>query len=387
MLYVNETLVNTSNTNPDYEHADLIKDYKKVLKEAREYYGSSFVIETKQRPRKDRKTGALRHPGPRGLELKSNVIIRKDDGDVSTIELMYSPVILQKNKEGMIVRDGPNLLIKKAAHTVEIDRNPDLAYYIFKSGKVGRTPAEGKKFHVYDPKHINQEAAARRRLEGQVLNLIYSSLPEEKIRTLAKSFGIIEVGIKPLDTVREELYDRLQRNETQKRTVPESKARGYAEFIDSAEVKYHDQIAALCRDAEESHKLVFDNKERRWLVDYQDGATPYVLKDLAGDEVGDPMGALVSFLLAEPNKLRKVENVMGIGKIQEDEDTSLPGETPRVTLEMVLTEHRVPTLKKWLKDIDPDAYAKLTPKSKGQYIKELLQVAIAREMASQSVGG
>ena len=375
MLYVNEELVNTRNRTG--QHASLVEDYHKTIQELKDTFGDYLVVETKIQPRRDKNTGVLRLPGPRGLLLKSNVNRKDKDGYSYTEELMYSPRILKKDKEtGTLILDSPNILVQRAMLTIDLNHNPDLAYYIMKCGYVGRTPAEGKKFHVYDPAFAHKQNASRRRLEGQVLNLIYSSIPEEKLRTIAKSFGIPEVSIKDLETVREELYEKLQANEDAKKTKPGSSFRGFQEFIESAEVKYQDQITALCVDAIDKGNLVYEDNERRWVIDYKDKATPYVLKELGGEEVGDPLGSVVSYLISEPNKLRKVENVMGIGRSDEP--------VPEITLEDVMKEHKVPVLKSWIKKLDPTLEVK--PTLKGQEAKEILLGLIGQKSLQETQG-
>jgi len=374
MLYVNDELISTRNKNPDYAFADIVKDYHKTIKEAKEYYGDFLNIETSVRPRKDPKTRALRFPGPRGLLLVSTVNRDLESGDVTTEQLRYSPNILKKGDNGNLIHESPNLLIHRGVYSFTIQENQDLAYFILKCGKVGRTPAEGKKFHLYDVKKIHGENAVRRRLEGQVLNLIYSSLPEGKLRTLAKSFGIGDVNLKGIESVREDLFDKLNEAEAIKKSRPETEARGFKAFIESAEVKFHDQIAALCSDAREAGSLSYNEDERRWEIDYKDGGKPYILKELSGNEYGDPLGTLVSYLISEQNQLRKLEGVMGLAA---KEEIPKEKEIPKITPDMIMTEHKVPVLKKWLRELDPSADIKQN--AKGQHLKEMLLARIPAE--------
>jgi len=374
MLYINDELISTRNKNENYAYADIVKEYNKTIKEAQEYYGEFLNIETSVRPRKDNKTRALRYPGPRGLLLVSTVNRHLDNGEIITETIRYSPVLLKNDDNGQLKHDNPNLLVHKGVYSFRIKDNPDLAYFVLTCGKVGKTPAEGKKFHLYDVKKIYDDNYDRRRLEGSVLNLIYSSLPEGKLRTLAKSFGVGDVNLKDIKAVSEELFNKLMEAEEQKKINPESKARGFKEFIESSEVKLHDQITALCYDAKEKESLIYNEDERRWEIDYKDGGQPYILKELAGNEYGDPMGSLVSYLLSEQNKLRKLEGVMGLAA---SEGVPKEKEVPKITAEMVLKEHKVPVLKKWLRELDPTADIKQN--AKAQPLKEALLARIPAE--------
>jgi len=375
MLYINDELVSMSNKNANYVYADIVKNYHKTIKEAQDYYGDFLNIETSIRPRQDEKTRALRYPGPRGLLLSGTIRRDLGNGERVTDQIRYSPVILKRDdKTGALVHNDPNLLIHKGVYSFKIQDNPDLAFYVLKCGKVGLTPAEGKKFHIYDSKEINKATHQSRKLQGQVLNLIYSSLPENKLRTLAKSFGVNDVNTSDIESVRNELFAKLGEAEELKKVKPDSNARGFLEFVESAEVKLHDQITALCVDARENESLIYNNDERRWEIDYKDGGNPYILKELSGNEYGDPMGSLVSYLISEPNVLRKLEGVMGLAA---KEEVPVEKDMLNITPEMILKEHKVPVLKKWLKEVDPDAVIKKD--SKLQYLKEQLLAKIPIE--------
>jgi len=352
MIYVNGELIGTRNLKDSYEHSEIVADYFKVIKEAKEYYGKYLIVQTNHRPRRD-ESGSMRWPGPRGLLLKSTNNREIRPGEFVTEELRYSPVILHENPlyPGQLWQEDPNLLIHKGTLSVDMERNPDLAYYVLRCGYVGRSPAEGKKFHLHDDKFINDDNAKRRRIQGKVLNLIYTEIPEDKLRLLAKSWGIPEVNIKNIETVREDLFARVENGEQQKKSSPGSTARGFEDFIASAEVRLYDQITALCRDAEDAGKLVFNEKDRVWQLDYQDGGSPVILKELSGGEFGDPLGSLVNFLLGESEEVRKIEKIMGIAK--KPEIPKAPGPAPKITLDEVMSEQRVQSLKKMIRDNFP----------------------------------
>ena len=350
MLYINGELLETRNKKTDYAYKEIVADYFHTLKEAKERYGQYLVLLTRVRPRKDEE-GGMRFPGPRGLLLQSVVSRKLEDGSSVTEELRYSPVIL-KVIDGELRQENPGLLIHKGTFSIDIDRQADLAYYVLKCGKVGLEEDSGKKFNIHDPKAINKTQANSRRIEGIILNLIYTEIPEANLRVLAKSWGIPDVNIKDLDTVREELFEKVEAGEQTKKKIPASKARGYNDFIDSAQVRQRDKVAALVRDAEERKSLIYDDMERRWLLDYQDGGEPFILKELSGQEYSNPIESLVSFLAAEPNHLRKLENVMGIGAPpSKPEPPPLP---PKLTVQMVHDTKRVPSLKKLIRDNFPD---------------------------------
>lgn len=372
MLYINGKRFNTKSTDSNYEHQALVDEYKKVIREAKDYYGQYLVIETKLRPHPDEKTGYPVYPGTKGLLLRTTII-----NDDNVEEWIYSENTLGK-KEGSDELDVkvPNLLIEKGQFNIDITRNPDLVFYVLKCGKVGRTEAEGKKFHFRDEAAKSQSNAETRRIQHKVGYMIYTAISEPNLKTLAKSWGIRDVDLKHIDTVREELYQKVEQQEKAKQTGGVVQ-RGYKEFLESADVKANDKVAALCVDAEEKGFLHYDAEERSWMIDYKDGRSLYRIKELSGGEFGDPLGALVDFLLASPDSLHKVEMVLN--KPHLHARPPIPEGTD-ITMEMVQKETNVPKLKKMIKMIDPDID---TPRDmNGDDAKEVL----FRLLAASAVG-
>jgi len=373
MLYINGNLISTSNRLATYEYSAIVEDYHKTIKEKLDYYGEYIVIETKVRPRTDDKTGYMRFPGSRGLLLVSNVNMPNGDGTYSTTELRYSPTILQLDDKGNLKHEDPNKVILRGSLSIDIKRNPDLVYYAMKSGYVGLTPAEGKKFHVYDIKVTDDNNARKRRAEGRVISIIYDVLSEDNLRIMAKSWGISGVDTMNTESVREALYDKVQAGETQKKRSPGSGARGLAEFAASSEVKEVDKLTALCKDAEDTGKMSYNIEDRRWIIDYKDGGQPYILKELSGNEFGNPLASLVNYLSIDANALRKVKNVMGAPVItpEVDEPVVVPRmDAPLYTVEQVMAVGNVPRLKKMLKEVAPDIALK--PTARGDEVRQLL---------------
>ena len=360
MLYINQELLNTRNKDKNYKHADLVEDYHKVLKKTMEYYGKHIVIETRQRPHPDEKTGFPIYPGTKGLLLRTTIV---EESNVS--EWIYSDVILKK-KDDELALPSPNMLIQKGSYAIDITRNPDLVYYVFKCRKVGLTEAEGKKFHIQDNTASSIVRADKRRLESKVAYLIYDGISEPNLKTLAKSFGIANVDTQHIDVVREALLAKVESEEAAKKNGSPNH-RGYEEFIESSEVKLNDKIAAMCVDVEESNNLVYDAEQRSWMIDYQDGGTPFRLKELGGAEFGDPMGALVRYLIDNEDALRKVESIL---HSPTDRPTGYMKPSFTLTVEDVQAEYKVPKLKKWIKELSPET---LTPQTmKGSEAKEIL---------------
>jgi hypothetical protein len=239
MLYLNGQRFNTKSNDPNYEHAGLVKEYREILADATERYGKYMVVETRQRPYVDKNTNYMVYPGTRGLLLRTTRV----DDDGNTEEWIYSESSLGK-KDGSDELDitMPNLLIEKAQYPIEIKRNPDLVFYCIKSGKVGRTEAEGKKFHIKDDVAKSHANVAQRRIESKVSYMIYTALEEKNLLILAKSWGIAGVGTKHPDEVRELLHMKVESGEKAKKNGAAGH-RGYQEFLESADVKANDRVS------------------------------------------------------------------------------------------------------------------------------------------------
>lgn len=368
MLYLNGVRFNTKNNDPNYEHAALVKEFHDTIKESQKKYGQYMVLETRHRPHPDEKTGVIIFPGTKGLLLRT---VRQDDNG-NTEEWIYSENILgKKDNSDELDLKTPNLLIEKSSYIIDLTRNPDLAYYVLKSGRVGRTEAEGKKFHIRDDAAKGQANAEERRIESKVGYMIYTAITEANLKTLAKSWGISNVNMKHIDIVREELYNKVQQAEKEKRAGSANR-RGYKEFLESSDVKVNDKVAALCVDAEEKGFLVYDVENRSWMINYQDSNLPYRLKELAGGEFGDPLGSLVNFLIYAPEELRRLETVLNRTHITNPKDTT---NTADITFDMVQQETNALKLKKWLRQLDPQVDIPKT--HTGDQTKEMLFAVLA----------
>ena len=369
MLYLNGKLFNTKNTDPDYEHAKLVKEYHDTIKEVKERYGKTIVLETRQRPHPDKITGFSVFPGTKGL-LKRTTLI--DDGG-NAQEWIWSPTTLKK-VDGEIILTDPNLLIHKGSYPVDVEKTPDLVYYFLKSRKVGKTEEEGKKYHLQDNVAKTKISASKRKKESEVTYKIYTAITEPNLRTLAKSWGISMVDTKHIDVVREELYLKVEFDEKAKKTGTPGH-RGYDEFLESADVKFDDKVGALVRDAEEKGFVQYDVEGRKWVIDYKDGGSLYPLKELGGNEFGDPLRALTDFLTSTPDALKKVENIMN-RPLARPEDYDTPAFP--LTLEQIQDTKSVLTLKKYIKDYTDQETSKTM---KAAEAREILFQALAASNA------
>lgn len=381
MLYLNGKFVNTKNTDSDYEFSKEVAEYHKAIKEARAYYGDFLVVRTRQQPKPDELTGFPIYPSTRGLLLRTTMV--EDD---SVQEWLYSPVVIKAGVNGDLdlSKWEPNLLIQKGAHPIDMKRNPDLAFYVLKTHYVGTTDVEGKKFHLEDTKDASIRNVESRRKESRIAYLIYNGIDINNLKTIAKAWGISSVDAKIPEVIMTELHDKVKQGEAMKTSNPGSGHRGYDEFIESSQIKYHDKVAALCKDAEEAGKLVFDVHERKWVIDYQDGGIPYVIKELAGDEFGDPMASLITFLLQEKDYLDKIQRVMDRPLERPDGYEVPEGEKPDpsditkdLTMDQIQSTTNVMTLRKMVRTYCPDVEVPNTMKA-----EEAKQILMSRLVAA-----
>jgi hypothetical protein len=219
---------------------------------------------------------------------------------------------------------------------------------------------------------MNIEEAEERRIESKMGHLIYTTIPEDNLRTLAKSWGVGSVDGKHIDIVRRELEARILSGEKTKKGGNAS-SRGIDEFINSSEVGFYDQVAALVRDAEEKGSLLFNVEERRWEIDYQDGNTPFILKELAGQEFQNPTEAIVSYLVGENEKLIKLEKAMGAKGLKQEAATKVEGGIG-ISMDDIRNEKSYAKLKSWANKYVPEF--EVVKGVKNDDIKEALLTAL-----------
>ena len=383
MLYVNGELLNTRNRAEGYKYNEFVTEYYELALKLRKQFGDVLHIQTRQKMRVDSKTRYPRYPAAKGLLKQASVAT-----DSGVYEWIYSPHTL-KVDDGVVVLDEPNIIIDKGEFFINIVENPDLAFFCFYTKKVALNEHLPGKFHIVDLEGKNQDEADKLRLEGKLANLIFSSIPEENLKTLAKSWGIPGVETKPLETVRVELHAKVLFNDESNKKGGAGKFRGVQDFIDSSEVGFYDQVAALVRDAEEKGRLLFEPADRRWVIDYEDGHTPYILKELSGSEVQTPVEALISFLISENEKLRKLEE--SIGKVAKRKESpkspeiTQPIATATLTMEEVQVETNYARLKSMAKKYIPEF---IIEKGVGNdEIKQALMAKIASEEVIQEPQG
>jgi len=351
MLYINGELLNTRNRQETYGRSDLVKTYHETIASLRGQFGDVLRVQTSQKMRVDAKTGFPRYPGTRGLILQKAVAT-----DSGMDEFVYSPTLL-KVDDGVVKLKEPSLLVLRGETYIDIAKNPDLAFYCIHTGVVAKNGNLPGKFHIVDIEGMQRDEAEKIRIEGRFANLIFSAIPEGNLRTLAKSWGISDVDSKPLDSVRVELHTKVLADEKSKLSGGRGDFRGIREFIESSEVRFYDQVAALVSDAEDKKVLLYNEVDRRWEIDYKDNTTPYILKEMAGSEFGNPTESLIKFLVAEADKLNKLENAIG-KSIEKKKDNQPPitgasmEEFPAV--EAIMSETNYARLKSLAKKFVPE---------------------------------
>ena len=341
MLYINGELLNTRNVDPQYKFRSEVDQYHETISDLRKKYGDIVRIQTRQKLQVDPITKYPKHPAAKGLLLQAS--IATDDG---VQEWIYSPTTLTV-ENGQVKLKEPNLLIHKGEAFIDLKRTPDLAFYCVHTKKVGLNHNSNAKFHIVDLEGISMEQATQRRREGKMMNLIYSAIPENNLRTLAKSWGISGVDGKNIEIVRTELEDKILKDEKSKSKGGKG-FRGIDDFINSSEVNFYDQVAAMVRDAEEKGVLLYKEDTRKWVIDYQDSKTPYIVKELASGEFQSPTESLITFLVAENEKLVMVERALGkqVSKPKAKEASPAPEEFP-LTIEDIQQENGYAKLRSW----------------------------------------
>jgi hypothetical protein len=380
MLYINGELLNTRNKSPEYKYRDFVTAYHKTIGDLKKKFGDVLRIQTKQKMFVDKKTGFPRYPATRGLNLQASVAT-----DHGIDEWIYSPTTLRV-EDGVVKLTDPNLLINKGEMFIDMRQNPDLAFFCIHTNKVGLNEHAPQKFHVVDLEGKNSEEAEQLRIEGTLANLIFTGIPESNLRTLAKSFGISNVDTKALDTVRIELHKKVLSDEAAKKKGGQG-FRGIKEFIDSADVRFYDQVSAMVRDAEEKGILLYASDERKWEIHYKDGGLPYPLKEMSGTEFNNHTESLVKFLVEEPTSRHKLENALGVA-LDRPPSTEVEEPVPEqqssvkeLTIDDIRSETNYAKLKSLAKKYIPEF-----PVVKGVGVDQIKQALMTKLAVTENAG-
>jgi len=138
--------------------------------------------------------------------------------------------------------------------TVDIDRQPDLAYYLYYISRFGA--GKDSRLKVDDPGAELRAKAEKERLVVARKTAIWQMLPDENIlRRMAAAYGVANSAKKSGDQLRFDLEAQLEANDNKKNKDPFLK--GTKEFLEEMKVTDAVRLRAFIQGLIDDNKLVY----------------------------------------------------------------------------------------------------------------------------------
>jgi predicted transcriptional regulator len=183
------------------------------------------------------------------------------------------------------------------AITVNIDKDPDLAFYLY---KVCNAIKDGR-LAVDNPKAEIRTKANKAREETELQVAIWNVLKDEfALVRIAQSWGIAEAGTKDPDALRFELKDLLIANNEKKKLDPSVK--GTKEFLAELKITDNIRLRAFIRELMDSKVLIYKPDGRVWIGDRNLMQVPY-------SAINDVFDYICNFYGSQNNK-EKLQDLM-----------------------------------------------------------------------------
>jgi hypothetical protein len=268
-LLVNEALGNVN--HPLYPHA---VEYENGLKELKENYGKEIKFIRPGLPKynpgmdsEGRSTTLLEPPSPALFPMQTYLTHSERGKETWSCCLDFPE--LQPN--GLWKMGKKRSIIIFDSITVNIDKDPDLAFYLY---KICKSIKDGR-LAVDNPKAEVRAKANKEREETERQMAIWNVLKDElALRRIAQAWGITEVGMKDEDAVRFELKELLIKNDEKKKLDPKTK--GTREFLDELKINDNIRLRSFIRDLLDSKTIIYKDDGRLWIGEKQLMQLPFV---------------------------------------------------------------------------------------------------------------
>lgn len=312
MLYLNAKELDLSNESKDYEFAPIVADYYAYITELKSRFGSNVLYFTRQRPKRDEKTGNLR-PVPLRSWPKTQTGVRIEilgrDRPIGPFSLVYSKEQLEVEKGKPILND-KNFLVREGELTVDLTNEPDFAYFlhfhnVMRSGEL----------YINDPARTANARADEFKRKQKVSDLLFSEYSPlnkdpEKLKTVSRRWGLSGVDVLTHNEIAVSLYDMVMGNEEAKKRNPG--LRGVNEFLKDTQLGASVKAGELVSIAEDKGVLKYNQTHAEFQIIYPGrlAATPYL--SVPPEKIGIMRDYLIDALVMDDQLMRKLEGVIGI---------------------------------------------------------------------------
>lgn len=313
MIYINGTLVNFSNRKPDYEFAHEVEDYHKTIQDLKERHDGviRFIAKTHD-PLKPR----MKPPKGYSWWAKTKVVDHNNNQQTWVYTETAAEII------NGIATPIPKLInLSRGEETWRIDTDPELIYFLTKHSAVRKG-----KIYIYDPEKNERERAELRRMESKFKDLIYSDnspLYEdtEKLKLIARKWGIGNVESMSDDAIRNTLYDTVLLEEEKKKKGRSDS--GLKDFLTDFELGDSVKIGAAVQQGLDKGILTFDRTSGEWQLVVSKDQMPLSLMRVDPSATDRARQKLVEYLgrnkhdFETLNRVVKGEAVLKYGQVHE----------------------------------------------------------------------
>jgi len=147
----------------------------------------------------------------------------------------------------------------KGSRAVDIKKEPDLAFFLF---KVSRFVHKGL-IAVADPKADDEAIGKEEKLISDRKYAVWNALPDDKLNTMARAYGIVDVNDKQPNAIRKELETLLVTNDKLKKQ--NSAVKGTSDFLEEMNVTDNVLLRNFIQKAIDDKKLTWSG-DGRWKV-------------------------------------------------------------------------------------------------------------------------
>lgn len=295
MIIVNKIpLTDEALNDKSHKLYNFARFYEDTLAELRKNYTNGYIRfkrpgfpkYTKGADNAGREIPKMKEPTPpMRIPLKGSAVVGTL-GKQNIACCLDEPTILPGNLWDLGVK---RAITVKEDYLVNITAEPDLAFYLYKISKFTQRGL----LKVVDPKADDAKIGEEEMELTERKYAVWSMLTDvEKLKTMARAYGVSEVDKKQPNAIRKELEALLERNDKAKRQNPALK--GTKEFIEEMKVTDGLLLRNFIQKAIDEKKLVY-KPDGRWRIGEK------VVVQVPASELSRTREYLCNFLMAGNN--------------------------------------------------------------------------------------
>lgn len=303
MLYINNKYLNLDAKVSGDEFDAIRKDFHKKIRDLKDRFGDYVSLKSRKVP--VRNPSGLLEPW-KVITLPLKQVVAGANGSEEWVYTSSVPLV----KDGYVVPDSLQEIIRNGELKISLDKDPDKAYFFLYKHEFVKNGT----LILEDVKSDEEKKALARKREAKLNFIIYddaSSLntDEEKLKVIARRWGVFNVdGLTPAQ-IKNRLYDVVI--ESDRNSLKDNKFRTIQDFVSDCEVDNTVKVGAIIQEAMDEGYLFFDDNTRQWKIDYKDGGHKPVLLAVSSNEVKNKREVLIANLIMDSKALSVVENVLG----------------------------------------------------------------------------